>query len=88
MTWKITVRNKTQERQVMQMRTVVHHQPTDAQSVPEQRPRRQPSPQFISGHDVIQHGLSLWSVGVSCPGCVPSHILVHSQSSRLRQISL
>jgi len=30
-------------------------------------------------HKAIQYGISLWSVGVSCPGCVPSYLLVHPQ---------
>lgn len=34
---------------------------------------------FIAKQNVIQYGISLWSVGVSCAGCVPSHLLVHSQ---------
>jgi len=32
----------------MQMKTTDHHQLTDAQPVPEQRPPRQPSPSFIA----------------------------------------
>jgi len=28
-------------------------------------------------HDIVWHGISLGSVGVSCPGCVPSQLLVH-----------
>jgi len=47
---------------------------------------------YIAEHDIIQYGISLWSVGVSCPGCVPSHLLVHPQpthwweSGRCRRI--
>ena len=43
---KIIERNITQEWQVMQMKTIPHHQPTDAQPVPEQHPPppHEPSP--------------------------------------------
>lgn len=41
---KITERIKNQDRQVMQMKTIAHHQPADAQSVPKQPPPDQPSP--------------------------------------------
>ena len=34
-------------------------------------------PALYAEHDVIWYGVSLWSVGVSCPGCVPSQLLVH-----------
>ena len=37
---------KPKERQVMQIKTVAHRQPTDAQPVPKQWPPCQPSPQF------------------------------------------
>uniref|UniRef100_A0A8C3KQP2 Ciliary microtubule inner protein 2A-C-like domain-containing protein n=1 Tax=Calidris pygmaea TaxID=425635 RepID=A0A8C3KQP2_9CHAR len=47
-------RTKTQERQVMPMKTIAHHQPTDAQPVPEHCPPcpHQPPPQFYcqAGH--------------------------------------
>jgi len=29
--------------------------------------------------DIIGHGISLWSAGVSCSSCVPSQLLVHPQ---------
>jgi len=32
---------------------------------------------FIAEHNVIRSGISLWSGGVTCPGCVPSQFLVH-----------
>ena len=31
---------------------------------------------FIAEHAVIWSGISLWSVGVSCPSCVPSQLLL------------
>jgi len=34
---------------------------------------------FIAEHDTIRYGMSLWSVGVSCPSCVPSQLLAHPQ---------
>ena len=38
------------------------------------------SPQsLLLEHDAIRHGTSPWSAGVSCPGCVPSQLLVHPQ---------
>jgi len=32
---------------------------------------------FIAEHNVKWHGISLWSVGVSCPSCVPPQPLAH-----------
>ena len=40
------------------------------------------APRFITEHDVIWYGISLWSAGVSCPGCVPSQSPAHSQATR------
>ena len=41
------------------------------------------SPSFICcEHDAVRHGVSLWSVGVGCPGCVPSQPPVHPQPAR------
>ena len=34
-------------------------------------------PALYTEHDAIWCGISRWSVGVSCPGCVPSQFLVH-----------
>jgi len=36
-------------------------------------------PQLCAEHDTTWYGISLWSVGVSCPGCVPSRLRVHPQ---------
>ncbi|KAM9304501.1 protein FAM133B isoform 4-T4 [Morus bassanus] len=36
---------------------------------------------FIAEHNIIRCGISLWSVGVSCPSPVPSRLLVHPQST-------
>ncbi|KAK4831422.1 hypothetical protein QYF61_017553 [Mycteria americana] len=33
-------------------------------------------------HDAIWYGIALWSAGASCPGCVPSQLLVHPQPTR------
>ena len=51
-----------------------------------QMPSLQMSPPFLllppalyAEHDVIWYGISLWSVGVSSPSCVPSQLLVHPQ---------
>jgi len=40
---------------------------------------------FISEHGIIQHGRSIWSVGVSCPGSVPSQHLAHPKPLGLWQ---
>jgi len=60
----------------MQKKTIAHHQPTDAQPVPKKwqpLPTSTPSA-FIAEHDPVWCGISLWSVGVSCPKflCNPS----------------
>lgn len=34
---------------------------------------------FITKHGTIWYGISLWSVGVNCYGCVPSKPLTHPQ---------
>jgi len=36
-------------------------------------------PSLYVQHDVIWCGISLWSVWVSCPGCIPSQLLAHLQ---------
>ena len=36
-------------------------------------------PALHAEHDVIWSGISLWSAGDSCPGCVASQLLVHPQ---------
>lgn len=57
------------------MKTTAHHQLTDAQPVPEQQAALLP----WAGHDVIWIGIFFWSLRISCPGCVPSLLLVHPQ---------
>ena len=60
---------------------IAHQLLTNVQPVPEQRaatPRPTPS-SFIVHHDVTWYGISLWPVWVSCPGCVPSQLLVYCQ---------
>lgn len=37
------------------------------------------SPNFIDEYYTVQYGISLWSAEVSCPGCIPSQPLAHSQ---------
>jgi len=39
-------------------------------------------PALYAEYDTIWYGISLWSVGVSCPGCVPSQPLAHPQPAR------
>ena len=43
------------------------------------RPARPTPPCLYTGHDVPWYGIPLWLVWVSCPYCVPSQLLVHSQ---------
>jgi len=45
------------------------------------RPTSHPS-LFISEYDITWHGTRLWSVWVSCRGCVPSQLLAHRQPTR------
>ena len=61
---------------------IAHHLLTDAQSVPEQWPLASFPPSLYTEHDIIWYGISLWPVGVSCPGCVLSQLLVPPQPSR------
>jgi len=37
------------------------------------------TPAFIAEHDAIWYGTSICLVWVICPGCIPSHLTVHSQ---------
>lgn len=68
---KVTERNTIQ--QVKQMRTIAHHQRSDAQPVPEQYfPPNDLLPGCIAEHDALWSGIFLWSATVSCFGCVLS----------------
>lgn len=42
-------------------------------------PSLQTSLAFIAKHGGILYAISLWPIWVTCPGCVPSKILVHPQ---------
>lgn len=59
------MRNKTQEKQIMQMKTISYHQPTRALSIPQQQPPRSISPQLCilsmtsCGYDIIWFGIFL-----------------------------
>lgn len=70
-------RNETQERQVMHG-TIEHHLLLHAQPFPEQRsaPPRQLPNSLYTGNDVLWCGISFWTVWVSCPGLVPSWLLL------------
>lgn len=62
-----------------------NHQPADAQPVPEQQHPWQTSPPgFIAEHNNVWYGTSLRSVGVGCPGWVPSRFLALLQPPRWR----
>jgi len=39
------------------------------------------TPDFIADHEVIQYGISLWSILVSCLGAVPSQPLAYPHST-------
>ena len=70
-------------KQVMHNATA-HHLPRDAQLLPQQQsnPSHWPTPPSLyTGHDITWYGIPLWPVWVSCPGCVPSHLLVPLQPS-------
>ena len=60
------------------------HQQTDTQLDCEQwLSSQRPLPLvFMAECDVIWNEISLWSVEVSCPSCVPSQLLVHPQPTR------
>ena len=54
------------------MKTTAHHHLTNAQPVLDQHPPANVPPTSIAEHDITRSGMSLWAVGVSCPGCVPA----------------
>ena len=60
---------------------IAHHPPIDAQLVPEQRSPAPTPRSSYTGHDVPWYGTPLWPLWVSCPGCVPSQLLVPLQLS-------
>jgi len=66
---------------------VAHHPMNGLEPVAEQQSLSLAnSPSLHAEHDAIWHGISLWPVGVSCPGCVPSQLPVHraAQQEKLR----
>ena len=58
--------------------------PMPRQSPSKGSPRQPPPPPFPAEHAVVRCALSLCSVGVRCPRCVPSQRLVHPQPARWR----
>ena len=64
---------------------IAHHSSTDAQLAHEQwsvlSPPQPAAPSLYTGHDSAWYGIPLWPVWVSCPGCVPSQLLVPLQPS-------
>ena len=71
-----------QKKKWCKWKTIAHHQMTDAQPVLEQQPPASFPPSLCTAHDIMWYGISLWSVGVSLPGCVPSQLLEHPQPPR------
>ena len=70
-------RKKTKRKQVMHRKSLsTFHSQTDAWSVSEQcLPTRNPFLSVvIAEHNILRHGIFLWSV---CVSCVPSQLLVH-----------
>ena len=62
---------------------ITFHRQTDTQPVFEQKMANLPKPPplcFISEHDVIWHGVSLWFVRVICPVVSPPNLLCTPQS--------
>jgi len=64
--------------------SITHNRDLGRQKPPLQMSPHLPSssPSFYAEHDAIRYGMSLWSVGVSCPCRVPSQLLVHPQPAR------
>lgn len=56
----------------------VHRYPASPQALAT-HPENTLSSIFIAEHDAIWHGISVWSVPVTFPGCVPSRHLAHPQ---------
>jgi len=64
-------------------KAIAHHPPTKALTVPEQQLSPWPTSlrlMFFS-YDVKWYGISIWSIQISCPGSVPSQLLVPPQPS-------
>jgi len=70
---------KEYTKQVMH-NAISHHLQNNAQPVPRQQlPPPANSPSFTVQCDIVWYGIPLRPVWVSCPGCVPSQLLVHPQ---------
>lgn len=60
--------DKTQERQVIQMKTTAHHQLADAQPAPKHcTPQSIVPPALYAEHEAIECGISLGSLSQLCP---------------------
>ena len=80
---RIKIKELEYTKQVMH-NTVAHRSQADAQLVPEQRSALPPwpiPPSLYTGHDITWYRIPLWPVWVSCPGCVPSQLVVPLQPS-------
>ena len=76
----ILIKGLEYTKQVMHS-AIAQHSPNDAQPVPQQWLLASFPPSLYIGHDVTWYGIILWPVWVSCPGCVPSQLLVPLQPS-------
>lgn len=79
-------KTKPKKTQVMQKQSpITSQQQTDVRPVSEQQLlwKDYSSPIFIADHNIAWYGISLWSVGVNCAGCVPSKPLVHPRAYSL-----
>lgn len=62
------------------MKTIAHHQLADAQTIPKHcYPPVHHAPALHAEHEATKCGISIGSVGISCPSYVPSQILAHPQ---------
>ena len=76
---KRSITKKLRGKKPVMHNAIAHHPLTDAPAAI--RPSQPTPPSLYTGHDVIWYGISLWPVWVSCPGGVPSQLLVPLQPS-------
>lgn len=69
---------KEHTKQVMP-NAIAHHPLSDAQPVLEQQAPQPTPPSFTVQRNILWYGISPESAGISCPGCIPSQLLVRPQ---------